>query len=640
MPKNRRLEIILFVLIMLLAAALRLGWPGLTEFKLDEARVYSLALELVEFRGLPLAATDMSVGLPNSPLTIYIYALPMVLWKSPLAPMLFGALLNTAAVALAYALVQRYWGARAALFSALLYAAAPWAVLYSRKIWASNLLPLFIVGYVFSGLLAFVEGRRRWVVAHLILLSVIVQIHISSAALGLVTLGLLWVCRRRVDWRLVGAGVAGAALLEVPFAVYVLTQGGRMGAAGSVFTGRSLQVSGDVFQLAAMLVEGTYTHSLAGSAYLAFDATLPNFTLVYWLGGALALLGAGLVVYRAWRGRDLPGFRNLEGLALLAWLLVPLAFFVAHVSPVYPHYLTIIFALSFALSGIFLDGLWGRFRAGWQRALVVAMPLVVAGCQTWQVLALYQFVGTQATPGAFGVPLARLVQTADAARGAGAPEVLVVSAGSDVWQDNEPAVFDALLHGTPHRFVDGRTTAVMPEGEAVVILWPGGETGDWPGTALYRQWGGGQWLTQFPLRPGEGTVYVTRGRGALPVPRPREASALLGNGAELLGSGGDGQRWELWWRAPGPAEGEDFHVFAHLLDANGAKLAQADEPTLGTRTWRAGDMVVNYFALGGTGAGAGVGVRAGMYAYPSLAPASVLDASGNAAGDWLIFPLP
>src|SRR5512137_1826475 len=152
----------------------------------------------------------MSVGLPNSPLTIYIYALPMFLWKSPLAPMLFGALLNTAAVGLAYALVRRYWGARAALFSTLLYAAAPWAVLYSRKIWASNLLPLFLVGYVFSGLLAFVEGRRRWVLVHLALLSVVVQIHISSLSLAPVTAGLLWMYRKRVDWRLVGWGVAAA----------------------------------------------------------------------------------------------------------------------------------------------------------------------------------------------------------------------------------------------------------------------------------------------------------------------------------------------------------------------------------------------------------------------------------------------
>jgi hypothetical protein len=110
----------------------------------------------------------------------------------------------------------------------------------------------------------------------------------------------------------------------------------------------------------------------------------------------------------------------------------------------------------------------------------------------------------------------------------------------------------------------------------------------------------------------------------------------LSNGAELLGSGGDASRWELWWRAAGPAEGENYQVFAHLLDASGAKVGQADEPTLSGRQWRAGDTVVNYFALGGA---AGTEVRAGMYAYPSLAPVEVLDAAGNPAGQWVVFPL-
>jgi 4-amino-4-deoxy-L-arabinose transferase-like glycosyltransferase len=631
---NRRLEWALLLGVLLLAGTLRLGWPGITEFKLDEARDYQLALQMVEFKALPLTATDMSVGLPNSPLSIYIYALPMFLWKSPLAPMLFGALLNTAAAALLYVLARRYWGVRAALIAGLLYAAAPWAVLYSRKIWASNLLPLFLVGYVFSGLLAFVEGRRRWVIAHLLLLSVIVQIHISSAALGLVTLGLLLVYRRRVDWRLVGAGVAGAALLEVPFGVYLLQHAGRANLAGSALTGGALQISADAAQLAAMLVQGTYTHALAGAqAAPVFDATVPDFSLLFAVGGGLALLGLGLVLYRAWRARPNLPLSAQAGLALAVWLGVPLAFFTPHVSPVYPHYLTIFFTVSFVLAGVFADGLLSLCRARWQTALVVLLPLAVAGAQTWQVLALYNFLGANNTPGAFGTPLALLMRAADSARRLNAPEILVVSDGSDPWQDGTPAVFDALLHGTPHRFVDGRTTAVLPAGEAAAIIGPG----NFPGAELYRQWSGGQWQAEIQLRPGEGVVYVAKGGGDWPVPHPRDASALLGNGAELLGSGGDTQRWELWWRAPEGGSGEDYHVFAHLLDAQGQPVAQLDEATAATRYWRANDLVVNYFALNAPGAGALV--QSGMYAYPSLTPVDVLDAAGNPAGQWLPFPL-
>src|SRR5262249_18203695 len=146
------------------------------------------------------------------------------IWKSPLAATLFVGALNTASVGLAYLMARRYWAKRAALAGALLYAAAPWAVIYSRKIWAQDLLPLFVTGYVFAALLAFVEGRRRWLLAHLVLLAVIVQIHYSGLALVSLTLSLLVIYRRAVDWRLVAAGVGLAALTALPLLIYALGQ--------------------------------------------------------------------------------------------------------------------------------------------------------------------------------------------------------------------------------------------------------------------------------------------------------------------------------------------------------------------------------------------------------------------------------
>jgi len=188
-----------FCAILLLAGLLRMGWPGLTEFKQDEAHLYALALDLAEFKAFPWRGISSSVGLPNAPMSVYLYALPLFVWKSPLAATLFVGALNTASVALAYGMARRYWGPRAALISALLYAAAPWAVIYSRKIWAQDLLPLFVVGYIFSGLLAFVDSRSRWSVAHFVLLAVIIQIHFSGVALLPLTALLLLIFRRRVN---------------------------------------------------------------------------------------------------------------------------------------------------------------------------------------------------------------------------------------------------------------------------------------------------------------------------------------------------------------------------------------------------------------------------------------------------------
>ncbi|MCA9978953.1 MAG: hypothetical protein KC413_24500, partial [Anaerolineales bacterium] len=47
-PISRRTEIILVTAVLLLAAILRMGWPGLTEFKADEARLLQLAYDMAE----------------------------------------------------------------------------------------------------------------------------------------------------------------------------------------------------------------------------------------------------------------------------------------------------------------------------------------------------------------------------------------------------------------------------------------------------------------------------------------------------------------------------------------------------------------------------------------------------------------
>ncbi len=623
-------------LVLCLAALLRMGWPGLTEFKQDEAHIYGLALGMAEFKSFPLRGITYSVGLPESPVSIYLYALPLFVWKSPIMATLWVGLLNTASVGLAYVMTRRYWGPRAALIAALLYAAAPWAVIFSRKIWNNNLLPLFIVGYMFSGLLAFVEVRRKWLLAHLVCLSIAFQLHVSAIALAPVTIALLITCRKRVGWRMLAYGAAGAALAGAPYAVYLISRANEWTRAVMAVGSHSIRFSFDVLSDAALIVQGTYIHSLAGEqAYHAFLATIPDLTAVLWLGGALVALGAGLAIYRwiiYWRSARLDASTE-AGLIVALWLIVPILFFVPHATPIYPWYLIILFPTPYLLSGILLEGLLARFQLAWQKVVLWLLPLTIAGCQVWLSLALLRFVGTQNTPGAFGTPLGLQIKIADTAKRSGAADIVVVSDGADPNVDLVPSVFDVLLRGVPHRFIDGRTTAVFPAGRAIVILWPG----NYASVDLYRQWGGGHWSDTVSLRAGEGEAHLASGLGIpLLVPHPREASALLNNGAELLGSGGDVQRWELWWRAPGPVEGEDYHVFAHLLDANGARVAQSDERTYAAYDWRANDLVVNYFRL----AGAGVTVRAGMYAYPSLAPANVLDAAGNPAGEWIEFPLP
>jgi hypothetical protein len=261
----------------------------------------------------------------------------------------------------------------------------------------------------------------------------------------------------------------------------------------------------------------------------------------------LVLVGLGLAAWRWWHGRGQARPPSVTAGALVAlWLVLPSLLFLRHATPVYPHYFIILFPAPFILAALAVEAAIARWRQAW----LVLAPLAIVVGQVWLSLALLRFVGSTATPGAFGTPLSMLLQAAETARGLGA-EVVVVAEGDNPAQDQTPAVFAALLRGIPHRFVDGRSTAVFPAGDEVVLLWPAGDAYGWPLEALYQAWGGGQWAARIPLRAGEGQALIAQSAGRQPaVPSPRAASALLANGwscwarlqAAPAGSCGGGRR--------------------------------------------------------------------------------------------------
>lgn len=214
--RMERVDWLLLAAILLLAALLRCFAPGWTEFKADEARLLTLAWEMAEGSAWPLRGISSSVGLPNFPASVWAYAVPLTLWRHVYAATLFTGLLNTAAVGLCYWFVRRYWGREAALTAALFFAVSPWAIFHSRKIWAQNLIPILAMGWGISGLLALVEGRRRWLVFHLVCAAFAFQIHLAAISLLFGTAVLFVVYFRRLDWRMVAAGVAAAALTAAP----------------------------------------------------------------------------------------------------------------------------------------------------------------------------------------------------------------------------------------------------------------------------------------------------------------------------------------------------------------------------------------------------------------------------------------
>jgi 4-amino-4-deoxy-L-arabinose transferase-like glycosyltransferase len=149
------------VLILLVAAVMRFGEPGIVEFYHDEAMLSMRAQEMAAGETFPTEGILSSVGIPNPPTSVYVMWLPYLLTDDPLFATLYVAALNVMGVGLLWLLARRGFGRTAALAAGLAYALNPWAVLYSRKIWAQDFHTPFVLAALLLGVYGFVESAAE-----------------------------------------------------------------------------------------------------------------------------------------------------------------------------------------------------------------------------------------------------------------------------------------------------------------------------------------------------------------------------------------------------------------------------------------------------------------------------------------------
>lgn len=617
---SRRQEVALVTALLLLAALLRLGWPGLTHFQADEARLYTRALAMAREGALATHGIASSIGFPNSPVSVWLYALPLLVWPHVYSVTLFTGFANLIAVAGCWWIVRRYWGPLLALAALLLFAVAPWALVHSRRIWAQNLLPPLAVAWGIGALLAFVERRPAFIVLHLLALALAVQVHFAGLALLPATFLFLAVFRRHLRGRYVALGALLGLLSAVPFLAYLLRLPAGPLAALAGRAGGAASWQPAAWRYLWLLSSGSELHSLAGpEQFHAYLDSIPTLAPVHLFLGVLMATGVGWLAWRLWRhsrGRD-----GDLALILLVWLLAAPLFFLLFPVPVVLHYLLPSYPVPFIAGAI---GFWlllrALARAPRGRLLSAAawlLLLVALSLQLWGYARLNQLAAVEATPGGLGTPLSLRLQAAELARAVQqrrGGEILIASAGENPELDEIAAIYEALLAGAPHRYVDVRRSSVFPGGPAVVLL----AVGD--------------------------VQILTLG----PAPQPAialEEPVLFANWVRLTGydplqSAVAGKaRWALYWHPGDNPDPADYHFFNHLLDAHGERIAQADAAAFAPWQWQAGDTVISVFEIGLPAVAARpLTMRTGLYRYPSVENVPVLDVAFNPASDAVDLP--
>jgi len=203
--------------IVAVGAWLRFQHPELLEFKSDEAFAANQALEFVRGGKLPTSGLMSSVGVSNPPLFIWLL-IPMFFLNSNIAVVCsMISVLGLAAVVATWWIGRKYHGSLSGLIAAALFATSPWAVVYSRKIWAQDFVPVLATGAMWAAH-SLVLGKNPKAVFWLLCLPLcVIQIHFSGFALTAAVLAILVLLRPKVDWRFAAGGIAVAVLLAVPY---------------------------------------------------------------------------------------------------------------------------------------------------------------------------------------------------------------------------------------------------------------------------------------------------------------------------------------------------------------------------------------------------------------------------------------
>ena len=630
--------------VILLAAALRLTRLGLIEFKYDEATTARTALAIAREGDLPGVGMISSQGPRNPALMSYLLAPPFAFSRDPRPAAAWLGLLGVAAVGLAYWLGNRFFGWPVGALAAALFAASPWAVFQSRKLWTQN-VPLFTLVFIASVLILVVH-QKAWALAPAFAaVGFLIGLHLGGLAFVGVLAAVLALFRNRVRLAPLLTGIGLLLLILSPYLMHDAARGwpNLRAFAEAGTSGPSLNLRAPV--MAARVASGYHLEDLAGTRHAEFLASVPDLRWLDMVEIALFWLGLGWTAWRVSReaviGRGTLSADAQARAVLLCWFLVPVALLTRR-APVQPHDFNLLYPVQHLIIALLLADFatWdiARSHRGTRIASAALVAMVIVLLVVWQVTfqeSLLTFVDRHNTPGGHGAPLKDTLAAARRAETLATPgetAVIALLPGGEPRHHGPAAAFDVLLSPDQRRLVDGREALVLPARPTVYLVHP--ETAAAPRLADLAA----ESQPSLPMRDGSDASYrffhwepkplsldaSNEGPARWTIPSAGGAGSrltLLGyewSGAARPGGSID---WTTVWRVEGrPPDSVDLHWFDHLVDGEGTRWGQKDGAGLPVSKWRDGDTVFTWFTIpiAEDAPPPPYFVRTGLYTYPEV----------------------
>ncbi|MDA0842308.1 MAG: hypothetical protein O3B01_25965 [Planctomycetota bacterium] len=365
--------------ILMVAAFLRLTHSGLMEFKGDEAVAAMMVADALGGGEWLTHGLMSSVGIYNPPVFIYLMMIPGLFSVDPIHLAQFVGLLNVGAVFLTWWFGRKIFNERVGLMAALFFAVSPWAVIYSRKIWAQDCIPIFSL-LVIGGLYELiVKEDRRWFLPAFIAAGLLPGLHFSGLFAAFLFGVFVLAFRPGVGWWRWAVGVVVMGLMYIPYLLNHASSGGI----GKSMSGARMSVDAVIY--AGQIMSHFGFDYLVGGQQSIYQ-TLGNKIIAADIAGGILIMafvsGGCLLTKQVWtagkRLKEEKGAIRPDAARLLCWgwlvLSVKGYLWLSLDKQIYPHYLIILYPIQFWLAAVAVDWMLERVGKSWAR---VAKAFVV-----------------------------------------------------------------------------------------------------------------------------------------------------------------------------------------------------------------------------------------------------------------------
>lgn len=279
---NKKFTLFWILTVLLGAAFFRIFFLDLIEFKLDEATTVYQTVQFFLSPHVIQRGLISGIGVYNFPLFNYLVIMLGIFSSDPQFISFLIALINTILVSAFYLIVRKYYDQITAIFAAFLLAFSPWAIIFSRKIWAQDLILLLLIP-LFALLHELIVRKKIYFTMPIfILLVLLVQLHASGLFLLVTTVMVLFILRIKFDLKRAMIGILIGLIPAIPYFIFQLISVPVCPDCEAFFKYQNLPRIFDIYSLIRpfQLMNGQGYHFILGESFDNFVSFFPLSTIL------------------------------------------------------------------------------------------------------------------------------------------------------------------------------------------------------------------------------------------------------------------------------------------------------------------------------------------------------------------------